>query len=80
MQIPSKIVDISMPLDNESVCDPEIMRPKIEYVSQQVTVLGSVESPGVYPLKGKTTLMQALAMAGGAPTVADSPTPLAPSG
>lgn len=35
MQLPSKIVDISMPLDNESVCDPEIMRPKIEYVSQQ---------------------------------------------
>ena len=35
MQLPSKIIDISMPLDNESVCDPEIMRPKIEYVSQQ---------------------------------------------
>ena len=35
MQMPSKIVAISMPLDNETICDPEIMRPKIEYVSQQ---------------------------------------------
>ena len=35
MQIPSKIVDLSMPLDNETVCDPDIMRPKIDYVSQQ---------------------------------------------
>ena len=35
MQMPSKIVDLSMPLDNETVCDPDIMRPKIEYVSQQ---------------------------------------------
>ena len=34
MQMPSKIVDISMPLDNETVVDPEIMRPKIQYVSQ----------------------------------------------
>ena len=35
MQMPSKIVDISMPLDNETVVDPEIMRPKIQYVSQE---------------------------------------------
>ena len=34
MQIPSKIVDISMPVDNDTIVDPEIMRPKIQYVSQ----------------------------------------------
>jgi kynurenine formamidase len=33
MQLPSKIIDISMLLDNETVSDPEIMRPHIEYRS-----------------------------------------------
>ena len=34
MQIPTKIIDLSMALDNDTVVDPEIMRPKIQYVSQ----------------------------------------------
>jgi kynurenine formamidase len=33
MQLPSKIVDISQPLDNETVVDPEFMRPSIRYVT-----------------------------------------------
>jgi polysaccharide export outer membrane protein len=41
-----------------------------EYASQDVTVTGNVKSPGVYPLKGKTTLLQAIALAGGFDTVA----------
>lgn len=36
-----------------------------EYNSQRVTVEGSVKTPGVYSMKGKTSLVQALAMAGG---------------
>jgi polysaccharide export outer membrane protein len=36
-----------------------------EYNSQRVTVDGSVKHPGVYPLKGQTTLVQVLAMAEG---------------
>src|SRR3989337_122416 len=35
MKLPSRIVDLSMPLDNETTCDPDIMRPKIQYVSQK---------------------------------------------
>ena len=31
MQLPSKIIDISIPLDNETVADPAFMRPRIEY-------------------------------------------------
>ncbi len=31
MKLPSKIIDISMTLDNDTVVDPEIMRPRIEY-------------------------------------------------
>ncbi len=31
MKLPSRIIDISMTMDNETVVDPEVMRPKIEY-------------------------------------------------
>jgi len=36
-----------------------------EYNSQRVTVEGAVRSPGVFPIRGKMTLMQALASSGG---------------
>jgi polysaccharide export outer membrane protein len=36
-----------------------------EYNSQRVTIEGSVRSPGVFPIRGKMTLMQALATSGG---------------
>jgi hypothetical protein len=35
VHVPSKIIDISIALDNETVTDPEVMRPKIEYVSNK---------------------------------------------
>ena len=35
-----------------------------EYNSQRVTVSGSVKSSGVYAIKGSTSLMQVIAMAG----------------
>lgn len=37
MDLPSRIVDISLPLDNDTVTDPEIMRPKIEYFANSET-------------------------------------------
>lgn len=50
MQLPSKIVDLSMPLDNETVVDYDIMRPQIEYVPNK----GNAEAlctwfPGLTP-------------------------------
>jgi polysaccharide export outer membrane protein len=36
-----------------------------EFISQRVTVGGSVNKSGIFPISGKTTLMQAIAMAGG---------------
>lgn len=39
-------------------------------VSQKVTVDGEVKEPGVYPLQGQTSLIQAVAMAKGASNVA----------
>ncbi|CAN0520535.1 unnamed protein product, partial [Laminaria digitata] len=35
MQIPKQVIDLSMPLDNDTIVDPEIMRPKIEYIDQK---------------------------------------------
>lgn len=51
--------------------DPQVNIDIVEYFSQQVTVLGAVNSPGMYPLKGKTTLLQAMALAGGTDRLAD---------
>jgi polysaccharide export outer membrane protein len=42
-----------------------------EYTSQKVTVEGSVNKPGIYPMTGKTTLLRAIALAGGLDRVAD---------
>ena len=42
-----------------------------EFTSQRVTVEGEVNKPGVYPLKGRTTLLQTLATAEGLTKLAD---------
>jgi polysaccharide export outer membrane protein len=42
-----------------------------EYTSQRVTVEGAVMKPGIYPLRGPTTLLQTLALAGGQANLSD---------
>ncbi|MEO5618227.1 MAG: polysaccharide biosynthesis/export family protein, partial [Candidatus Eisenbacteria bacterium] len=42
-----------------------------EYTSQRVTIEGAVNKPGVYPLRGPTTLLQSLAVAGGQGSLSD---------
>jgi polysaccharide export outer membrane protein len=36
-----------------------------EFTTQRVTIEGAVNRPGIYPLKGQTTLLTAIALAGG---------------
>ena len=36
-----------------------------EFTSQRVTLEGAIAKPGIYPITGKTTLLQAIALAGG---------------
>lgn len=36
-----------------------------EYTSQRITLEGAVSKPGIYPITGKTTLLQTIALAGG---------------
>jgi polysaccharide export outer membrane protein len=45
---------------------PEVNVAVREYASQRVTVDGAVTAPGVYPIVGRTTLLQAVALAKGA--------------
>jgi polysaccharide export outer membrane protein len=42
-----------------------------EYTSQRVTVEGAVKKPGIYPLTGRTTLLQVIASAEGLDEMAD---------
>lgn len=51
--------------------DPHVSVFVKEYTSQRVTVEGSVNRPGIFPLQGRTSLLQALAIAGGTNVVAD---------
>jgi polysaccharide biosynthesis/export protein len=46
------------------VQSPQVTVLVKEFNSQRVTISGSVKSTGVYPMKGNTSLMQLLAMAG----------------
>lgn len=51
---------------------PQVSVSVTESASQKVTVEGNVKNPGVYQVKGHTTLMQAIAMAGGPDDEADT--------
>ncbi|MDO8862432.1 polysaccharide biosynthesis/export family protein [Haliea sp. E1-2-M8] len=51
--------------------DPQISVDVSVHASQQITLLGQVVRPGVYPLTGPTTLLQVIAMGGGPTRVAN---------
>ena len=48
MKLPSRMLDLSVPLDNETILDPPFMRPKIEYKSNKENAWMLLESfPGL---------------------------------
>lgn len=51
--------------------NPQVTVFVTEFTSQRVTVEGSVNKPGIYPLTGRTSLLQAIAMAQGMDDLAD---------
>lgn len=60
----------------EKLAEKYLQNPQVsvfikEYTSQRVTVEGAVKKPGIYPLRGRTSLLQTLATAEGLTTVAD---------
>jgi polysaccharide export outer membrane protein len=57
--------DLAAKLGAKYMQSPQVTVYVKEYNSQRVTVEGAVKKPGVYPIRGKTTLMQTIAMAEG---------------
>jgi polysaccharide export outer membrane protein len=57
---------IATALDAKYLQSPQVSVAVKEFASQKVTVDGAVEQPGVYPIRGRATLLQAIAMAKGA--------------
>lgn len=63
---------IEAELAKEYLQDPEVSVYVKEYTSQQVTVEGAVNKPGIYELRGPTTLLQTIAIANGLARLADA--------
>ncbi|WP_295455969.1 polysaccharide biosynthesis/export family protein [uncultured Thiodictyon sp.] len=63
--------EIAARLGKDYMQNPQVIIFIEEYTSQRVTVVGAVATPGVYPLKGRATLVQAVASAGGPSKVAN---------
>ena len=51
--------------------DPQVSVFIKEYTNQRVTIEGAVVKPGIYPLRGQTTLLRTLAIAGGQGSLSD---------
>ncbi len=63
--IPELEKEIGGKLKDGYVQDPQVTVFVKEFTSQRVTLEGALNKPGIYPLTGKTTLLQAIAMAQG---------------
>jgi polysaccharide biosynthesis/export protein len=57
--------DLRTLLSKSYYVNPDVSVALKESLSQQIVVDGSIGKPGAYPLVGRTTLMQAVARAGG---------------
>ena len=57
-------------LGTDYLQNPQVDIYVTESANQQITVMGSVNKPGVFPVAGRTTLLQAIALAEGTDRVA----------
>jgi polysaccharide export outer membrane protein len=63
--------DIARRLSAQYLRDPQVTVTVKEAASQKITVDGAVTKPGVYEMRGSTSLLQAVAMAAGPTRLAD---------
>ena len=63
--------DIAARLADQYLRDPQVTVTVKEAASQKITVDGAVTKPGVYEMRGSTSLLQAVAMAEGPTRIAD---------
>jgi polysaccharide export outer membrane protein len=64
--------DLASQLGKKYLQSPQVTILVKEYNSQRVTVEGAVKRPGVYPLRGKTSLLQVIATAEGLDTTSNT--------
>jgi polysaccharide export outer membrane protein len=62
---------IAAKYEKDFLQDPQVSVFIKEFTSQRITVEGAVNKPGIYPIRGQTTLLQAIAIAGGQGQIAD---------
>lgn len=63
--------EITDRLEKGYLQNPQVSVFVKEFTSQRVTLEGAVQKPGIYPLTGQTSLLQAIAMAQGLSDLAD---------
>src|SRR5689334_20957885 len=64
--------DLTARLGAKYLQNPQVTVYVKEYNSHQVTIQGEIKKPGVFPLKGTTSLLQLVALAGGFEDDSDS--------
>ena len=64
--------DLTSRLGAKYLQNPQVTVYVKDYNSQRVTITGEVGKPGVYPIKGTTSLLQMVATAGGLNGTSDS--------
>lgn len=57
--------ELTEQLSKDFLQDPQVMVFVAEYASQRITIEGAVNRPGIMPLSSRTSLLQAIVMAGG---------------
>ncbi len=62
---------IAAKLDASFLQNPQVTVFVKEYASQRITMEGAINKPGIYPISGRTSLLQAIAMGGGVTNIAD---------
>ena len=62
---------IAQKYEKDYLRDPQVSVFIKEYTSQRITLEGAVAKPGIYPIRGQTSLMQAIAIAGGQGQLSD---------
>jgi polysaccharide export outer membrane protein len=63
--------EIARKLEAGYLQSPQVTVFVKEFNSQKITVDGAVKKPGIFPISGQTSLLQAIALAEGLETVAD---------
>jgi polysaccharide export outer membrane protein len=62
---------IATKYEKDYLREPQVSVFIKEFTSQRITIEGAVNKPGIYPIRGQTTLLQGIAIAGGQGNLAD---------